>query len=96
VGIVGGLVVALTQLHVTSYSYFTEIPANVSVYSFVVSLLKTLVFAFVIVSIGCHRGFRARGGAEAVGRATTSALVTSIFLIIVTDFTFAALVPYLG
>jgi phospholipid/cholesterol/gamma-HCH transport system permease protein len=96
IGMLGGLVVAATKLEVSAYEYFREIPPALSVFSFTVSTLKTFVFAFIIVAIGCHRGFRARGGAEAVGTSTTSALVTSIFLVILADFTFALLVNYLG
>jgi phospholipid/cholesterol/gamma-HCH transport system permease protein len=96
IGILGGLLVAWTKLGVTVSSYFGQIPPALSVFSFSVSILKTLVFALVIVAIGCHRGFRTLGGAEAVGTSTTSALVTSIFLVILTDFTFAVVVNYLG
>jgi phospholipid/cholesterol/gamma-HCH transport system permease protein len=96
IGLLGGLVVAATKLEVSAYEYFKEIPPALNVFSFTVSTLKTVVFAFIIVAIGCHRGFRTRGGAEGVGVSTTSALVTSIFLVILADFTFALLVKYLG
>ena len=44
-------------------------------------LLKTLVFAVIIVAIGGYQGFNTRGGAAGVGRATTGAVVISIILI---------------
>jgi phospholipid/cholesterol/gamma-HCH transport system permease protein len=96
IGILGGLLVAWSRLRVTVTSYFRQIPPAINLFSFSVSILKTVVFALVIVAVGCHRGFRTRGGAEAVGISTTSALVTSIFLVILTDFTFAVVVNYLG
>jgi phospholipid/cholesterol/gamma-HCH transport system permease protein len=49
-------------------------------------LLKTLVFAVIIVTIGCYQGFRVRGGAAGVGKSTTGAVVTSIILIFLTNF----------
>ena len=55
---------------------------------------KGAVFAFLIGGIGCQRGFTARGGAEAVGRVTTSAVVAGIFLIVVCDSVFAIVQYY--
>ena len=95
-GVLGGLIVAHTQLGVSPRGYFVEIPRNVTAFSFVVATIKTFLFAFIVAVIGCHRGFRTRGGAEEVGKSTTSSVVTGIFLIIATDFIFAAAVPYLG
>ena len=53
-------------------------------------------FAFLIAWIGCLRGFQVRGGAAAVGQATTSAVVSSIFLIILTDSLFSVVLRYWG
>jgi len=54
-----------------------------------------LVFAVVIAGIGCQRGFQVRGGAQEVGTATTSAVVTSLFLIIVMSSIFSVVQNYL-
>jgi phospholipid/cholesterol/gamma-HCH transport system permease protein len=54
-----------------------------------------VVFAFLIAGIGCQRGFQVRGGAAAVGTATTSAVVAAIFLIIVVDSVFAIVLTYI-
>jgi phospholipid/cholesterol/gamma-HCH transport system permease protein len=53
-------------------------------------LIKSLAFATIIVHVGCMEGFRVRGGPEAVGRSTTSAVVRSTFLVIVADLFFTA------
>ena len=50
---------------------------------------KSLVFAAIIVVIGCFQGFRTRGSADSVGRQTTAAVVQSIFLVIVADALFS-------
>lgn len=52
-------------------------------------LSKSLVFAVLIVLVGCHNGLRVAGGARGVGLATTRAVVMDIFLIIVTDLLFS-------
>ncbi|MDQ1329954.1 MAG: phospholipid/cholesterol/gamma-HCH transport system permease protein, partial [Thermodesulfobacteriota bacterium] len=50
---------------------------------------KRAVFALIISWVGCLRGFQTRGGADAVGNAATSAVVSGIFLIILFDSMFA-------
>jgi phospholipid/cholesterol/gamma-HCH transport system permease protein len=56
--------------------------------------LKSGIFAFLITTVGCLRGFQVRGGADAVGRATTSAVVSGIFLIILSDSIIAVILRY--
>ncbi|MGO8987672.1 MAG: MlaE family lipid ABC transporter permease subunit [bacterium] len=94
-GIGGGLVVGVLGLDLTVYTYIRETMNVISVTSIFKGLLKSVVFAVLIAGIGCQRGFRVRGGAEAVGSATTSAVVAGIFLIIVTDSAFAILFTYI-
>ncbi|QNI30447.1 ABC transporter permease [Alloacidobacterium dinghuense] len=48
-------------------------------------MMKSLVFATIIVHVGCLEGFRVKGGPEAVGRAATLAVVRSTFLVIFAD-----------
>jgi len=83
-------------LDLTAYSYLKETQTSLSMMDFVTSLIKSGVFAVIIAGIGCERGFEVRGGAEAVGAATTSAVVAAIFLIIVTDSAFALVFHYLN
>ena len=49
-------------------------------------LVKSLVFAVIIVAIGSYQGLNTRGGAAGVGKATTGAVVTSIILIFIFNF----------
>ena len=94
-GIGGGLVVGVLGLDLTVYTYIQETMKVISVISIFKSLVKSVVFAVLIAGIGCQRGFQVRGGAEAVGSATTSAVVAGIFLIVVTDSAFAILFTYI-
>jgi len=57
----------------------------------IMGLLKSLVFATIVVSVGCMEGFRTRGGPDAVGRSATSAVVKSTFLVILADVFFTAI-----
>ena len=94
-GIAGGAVVGVLGLDLTLYTYVQETMKVISIADIVKSLIKSVVFAVLIAGIGCQRGFQVRGGAEAVGSATTSAVVAAIFLVIVTDSAFAILFTYI-
>jgi phospholipid/cholesterol/gamma-HCH transport system permease protein len=93
-GIIGGFLVGVYLLDFTVYTYINETMNNVTVFDLVTSLIKSVVFAVVVASIGCQRGFQVRGGAEAVGTLTTSAVVTSLFLVILIECGFAIVVHY--
>jgi phospholipid/cholesterol/gamma-HCH transport system permease protein len=54
-------------------------------------LVKSIVFATLITQVGCLQGLRVKHSAQDVGRATTSAVVSAIFLVIVADLIFTAL-----
>jgi len=94
-GVGGGLVVGVLGLDLTVYTYVQETMKVISITAIVKSLIKSVVFAAVIAGIGCQRGFQVRGGAEAVGALTTSAVVAAIFLTIVIDSAFAILFTYI-
>lgn len=49
-------------------------------------ILKAAVFGMIITTVGCYKGLMTRGGAEGVGRSTTSAVVTASLGILVADF----------
>ena len=93
-GIVGGAIVGVVGLDLTVQTFFLTSRRSITLFYLLSSLVKAAVFAFVIAWIGCQRGFQVRGGVEAVGAATTSAVVTSILLIVVVDSAFAVALHY--
>ena len=93
-GILGGLLIGVMFLDLTVYSYLDWTLWSITLFDIVASLIKSIVFAALIAGIGCQRGFEVRGGAAAVGSATTSAVVAGIFLIIVVDSIFAIILHY--
>lgn len=94
-GIGGGMMVGVLGLNLTVYTYVQQTLGAITVFDMISSLAKSVVFAFLIAAIGCQRGFQVRGGAEAVGALTTSAVVSAIFLVIVADSIFAILLHYI-
>ena len=94
--IVGGLLVGVIGLDLTIYTYIQQTRESIDVFDILSSLVKSVVFAVLIAGIGCQRGFGVTGGAESVGRSTTSAVVSAIFLIVVADSAFAIMLHYMG
>lgn len=93
--VAGGLVVGVLNLDLTFYTYVQQTMRAIDMFDIMSGLVKSVVFAAFIAAIGCQRGFKVRGGAEAVGNATTSSVVSAIFLIIVIDSTFAIVLHYI-
>jgi len=54
-------------------------------------LIKAGVFGFIIALMGCYHGFNSRGGAQGVGSATTSAVVSSSILILAANYLLTSL-----
>ncbi len=55
------------------------------------SLIKSTVFGTLVATVGCSLGLNVKGGPVGVGKATTGAVVASIFMIIVFDAVFVLL-----
>jgi phospholipid/cholesterol/gamma-HCH transport system permease protein len=87
--IAGGLVVGVFILDLTITTYITQTIKVLTLFEVVWGMSKSVVFAILISWVGCLRGFQTRGGADAVGNAATSAVVSGIFLIILFDSMFA-------
>ncbi len=94
-GIFGGLVIGFSLLDLTLNAYIRQTLEALTLFEVLWGLSKSVVFAALIAWVGCLRGFQTRGGADAVGNAATSAVVTSIFLIILFDSIFAVVRSYL-
>jgi phospholipid/cholesterol/gamma-HCH transport system permease protein len=92
--IFGGLVVGVFMLDLTTNAYIAQTLKTLTLFDVFWGFLKAAVFALLIAGIGCLRGFQVRGGAAEVGKATTSAVVSSIFLIILADAVFAVILRY--
>jgi phospholipid/cholesterol/gamma-HCH transport system permease protein len=94
-GLLGGLIVGVSILDISTYAYINETRKALSLSDLYYSLFKSVVYAVIIAGIGCQRGFKVRGGAQEVGTATTSAVVTSLFVVIVAESIFSIVQNYL-
>jgi phospholipid/cholesterol/gamma-HCH transport system permease protein len=86
VGMVGGWLIAVFQLRVASSLYWTSVTEGLYLQDAWMGIIKPFFLGYVIVTIGCHVGLRARGGTQGVGRATTNAVVASSVAVIAVDF----------
>jgi phospholipid/cholesterol/gamma-HCH transport system permease protein len=86
VGMLGGWIVALTQLRVASGIYWSSVVQGLFIQDVWMGIIKPFFLGFVIVTIGCHVGLRTSGGTQGVGRATTNAVVAASVAVLIVDF----------
>lgn len=89
-GVAGGSLWALTVMEMDYESWTRQLLNAADLSDFFQGYLKAVIFAIVIVLVGCHNGFRVSGGSRGVGLMTTRAVVWDIFAIITIDMIFAA------
>lgn len=85
VGIAGGWLSAVFVGVISPQDYITGIQLYFIPYYVTYSIIKSLFYAFLIVSISSYQGYYVSGGALEVGRASTRAVVYSIVLILTFD-----------
>jgi len=96
IGIGGGWIIARYKLLLSSSQYWSD-AMNILQFSDVFgTLIKPIVFGFIISMTGCYVGLRTHGGTEGVGRSTTQAVVSSSILVIAADFFLNNLIIYLS
>ncbi|HEY0554669.1 MAG TPA: ABC transporter permease [Thermoanaerobaculia bacterium] len=85
-GILGGLIVAVATLNLTSGLYLNDVIAKLTLNDVFSGVGKSFFFAYFIAIIGCYNGLNTTGGADGVGRATTNTVVLAAILVLVSDF----------
>ncbi|MGM0982336.1 MAG: MlaE family lipid ABC transporter permease subunit [Pseudomonadota bacterium] len=84
-GILGGALVCLLALDISTAQFLAILERDIAVQHFLVGIGKAPVFAFLVAVIGCLEGFKVSGSAQSVGEHTTSSVVQSIFVVILLD-----------
>jgi len=90
-GILAGAAFMYISTKITLAMYLRYVFNSIVLRDIFTGLLKSLIFAAIIVNVGCMEGLRVRGGADAVGRSATSAVVRSTYLVILADAFFTAI-----
>ena len=96
VGILGGVVVGIGMLDLSFTQYFHQTQAALDLTNFALGIFKGTFYGILIALFGCLRGMQCGRSASAVGIAATSAVVTAIVAIIVSDGIFAVICDVLS
>ena len=96
IGILGGAVVGVGILDLSFTSYYNQTVGAVSVEQLLGGLFKSATYGGLIGLAGCFEGIRAERSSAGVGRATTTAVVNGIVLVISACGLYAVLFYYLG
>ena len=95
-GIVGGMIVANTDLGITTELFLERFREVVDAKHFFIGIFKGPFFAFLIASIGIYRGLVVKDDTQSIGLNTTKSVVESIFAVIVCDAFFSIAFTNLG
>jgi len=85
-GIAGGYVVCVHVLGLSPDDYITSIKMYAEMEDITGGLIKSCVFGLIITWVGTYKGYRTRGGARGVGKATTSSVVTASIMILIANY----------
>ena len=85
IGLIGGMVASVLSLRISATTFWERAIKILQFSDIMQGFSKTVVFAFILATVGCYQGLNVRGGTQGVGRATTQAVVVSSVLIIVSD-----------
>lgn len=96
VAIGGGLLFSLVLIGIDWNAYLEQTRQALKMTDLLAGLLKSTVFGGLVAAVGCTLGMGVSGGPEGVARATTRAVVASIFLIIVVDAFFVVVLRMTG
>ncbi len=92
IGILGGYVVGTQSLGFNPQSYLKNTADIIEFNDVFSGLVKSAVFGFIIAFMGCYHGYYSRGGAQGVGRATTSAVVSASIFILAANYALTSLI----
>jgi phospholipid/cholesterol/gamma-HCH transport system permease protein len=88
-GIIGGMYAGSMGNFYTNAEYIRGLQDDFNMHYVVVMLIKSVVFAFLISSISCYKGYNVEGGALGLGKSSTEAVVVSSIAIIIANFIIA-------
>ena len=85
IGILGGMIIGVTQVGMTPYYYYTLTIKYLTLRDVLPGIGKTSVFGLIVGTVGCFHGYNTEHGTFGVGQATKTAVVAAVLLILVSD-----------
>jgi len=95
-GMLGGMLIAHTELGLSTTLFIDRFAEAVAVKHFWVGIVKGPFFAVLIASIGIYRGLQVKNDTESIGINTTKSVVEAIFAVIICDALFSIVFTELG
>jgi phospholipid/cholesterol/gamma-HCH transport system permease protein len=95
-GLIGGALMSWVELGISPSLFQTRLIESTDVSHLLVGMIKAPFFALIIGVVGCQAGMQVGNNAESLGRQTSSAVVTSIFAVIVVDAIFSVFFAQVG
>lgn len=86
VGILGGYVIAVSQLKIWPTMYWSNVWTVLEYPDLISGTVKPMVFGFIVGMVGCYMGLSTTGGTVGVGLATTRTVVAASILILISNF----------
>src|SRR3989440_3832795 len=83
IGVVGGWAVCRFALNFNTAGYIMRALESAETWDLYSGMVKSVVFAWIIITIACNAGLHVEGGAEGVGQSTTAAVVQSLLAMLV-------------
>lgn len=96
VGMVGGWSICKFALHFDTATYIHHCMNRAEPWDLFSGLIKSVVFAWLAVTIACHMGMTVEGGAEGVGLATTGSVVWSLLIVLIANAVLTGLFFFTG
>jgi phospholipid/cholesterol/gamma-HCH transport system permease protein len=85
IGILGGMIIGVTQVGITATYYYTLTVKYLTLRDVLPGIGKTVVFGMIVGVVSCFHGYNTEHGTFGVGQATKTAVVASILLILIAD-----------
>jgi phospholipid/cholesterol/gamma-HCH transport system permease protein len=95
-GILGGALFGVTQANFTLGRYIQTSIESLYLWDILSGLIKAVMFGATITAVGCLEGLNTGAGSEQVGRSTTGAVVTSIFLVVLENLVLTGIFFFMG
>ncbi len=95
-GIFGGMVASKLELGISYGQFIDRLYEVLEIKHYLLGMIKGPVFAFVIATIGCYRGFGVSNNTQSLGLQTTASVVNGIFLVIAFDALFSVIFTKVG
>ena len=94
VGVMGGKLVADVICQQNPLVFEWQLLSHLEMWDIISGLIKSVSFGLTIAVIGSYFGLNTKGGAEGVGRATTTAVVVTSIIILISDFFWSKILPF--